>query len=265
VKSNVGMPRVYPPDHDHGTSLRYDGPFVILVNSASASASEIMAAAMQDYQRAAIIGAPTTFGKGTVQEVAELDAYLPGKMSNLKPLGSLFLTIQKYYRINGGSVQLKGVESDIVLPDIYSEMKIGERYEDNCLPWTTVPPAKYQTWKKPVPVAALQKKSMERTSINEGFKLLNEQIALIKEQRDKTALSLNLETYRQEVEKRREENKRFEEINKLSTSLIIAAPGVDVAEMKGDTAKIARSGKWIEDLNKDIFLEEAVKVIGDMK
>ena len=262
VKSNIGMPRIYT---DPDPSLQYDGPFVILVSTISASASEIMAAAMQDYQRAVIMGSPCTFGKGTVQMMAELDEYLPNNMKNLKPLGSLFLTIQKYYRINGGSVQLKGVESDIVLPDVYSEMKFGERFEDNCLPWTTVSPAKYQVWKKPVPVAALKKKSMERTSKSEGFKLLNEQIALVKEQRDKTHLSLNMETYRQEEEQRREKNKRFDEISKQSTSLTISALIADVAEMEGDTTKIARSDRWIKDLNKDIFLEEAVKVIGDMR
>ena len=263
VKSRIGLPRVYP--ETGRPSLQYDGPFVILVSSISASASEIMAAAMQDHKRAVIIGAPNTFGKGTVQSVAELDDYLRSDMRNLKPLGSLTLTLQKYYRINGGSVQLKGVASDIVLPDVYSELKIGERYEDNCLPWTTIAPAKYQVWKKPVPVAALQKKSKERTSKSEGFKLLNEQVAFVKEQKDKTQISLNLNTYRQVEEMRREENKRFDEISKLSTSLTIAALGVDITEMKGDTTKIARSDRWIKDLNKDIFLEEAVKVIGDMK
>jgi carboxyl-terminal processing protease len=263
VKSRIGLPRQYP--ETGRPSLQYDGPFVILVSSISASASEIMAAAMQDYKRAVIIGSPNTFGKGTVQNVAELDNYLRNDMRSLRPLGSLTLTVQKYYRINGGSVQLKGVASDIVLPDIYSELKFGERYEDNCLPWTTIAPAKYQVWKKPVPVAALQKKSKERTSKSEVFKLLSERVAFVKEQQDKTQISLNLDTYRQEEEMRREENKRFEEINKLSTSLTIAAMGADIAEMKGDTTKIARSDKWIKDLNKDIFLEEAVKVIGDMR
>ena len=262
VKSQIGMPRVYS---DPDPKVQYEGPFVILVNSISASASEIMAAAMQDYQRAVIIGSPSTFGKGTVQTVEDLDEYLPNGVNGLKPLGSLYLTIQKYYRINGGSVQLKGVESDIVLPDVFSEIKYGERYEDYCLPWTTVSPAKYQAWKKPVPVDMLKKKSIERTSKSEGFKLLNEQVAFVKQQREKTLLSLNLETYQQEENKRREENKRFEEISKLSTSLNISALSADITEMKGDTAKIARSDKWIKDLNKDIYLEEAVKVIGDMK
>ena len=262
VKSNIGMPRVYS---DTDPSVQYDGPLVILVSSISASASEIVSAAMQDYQRAVIVGAPNTFGKGTVQVVADLDDYMPNNMKHLKPMGSLFLTIQKYYRINGGSTQLKGVESDIVLPDLYSELKVGERFEDHCLPWTTVSPAKYQAWVKPVPVEKLRKKSIERTSKNEGFKLMNEQVTLIKEQREKTQLSLNLATYRQEEENRREENKRFDEISKQSTSITAAALSLDISEMEGDTTKIARSDKWIKDLNKDIFLEEAVKIIGDMK
>ena len=261
VKSQIGMPRVYS---DPDPKVQYEGPFVILVNSISASASEIMSAALQDYQRAVIIGSPSTFGKGTVQEVIDLDDYLPNGMANLKPMGSLYLTIQKYYRINGGSVQLKGVETDIVLPDLFSEMKVGERYEDNYLPWTTVSPAKYQVWKKPVPITALKKKSLERTSKSEGFKLLNEQVDFVKQQREKTLLSLNLETYQQEENQRREENKRFEEISKLSTPLMITALNADIDEKK-DTATIARSEKWIKDLNKDIYLEEAVKVIGDMK
>ena len=266
VKSSAGPTRVLPDSRFNSNSpVQYDGPFVILVSTMSASASEIMAAAMQDYKRAVIMGAPNTFGKGTVQAVAELDEYLPASMNSLKPMGALALTFQKYYRITGGSVQLKGVESDIVLPDVYSELKFGERYEDNYLPYTTISPAKFEVWKNPVPVDALKKKSMERTSKSEGFKLLNEQVARVKQQRDDTLISLNLKTYRQEEEQRREENKRFDEVSKLSTSLAITAMAVDIAEMEGDTAKIARSEKWVKDLNKDIYIEEAVKVIGDMR
>ena len=261
VKSNFGSPHVYSDN----SPAQYDDPFIILVSSISASASEIMAAAMQDYQRAVIMGASNTFGKGTVQVVAELDDYLPNNMNSLKPTGALVLTIQKYYRINGGSVQLKGVESDIMLPDMYSALKVGKRYEDNYLPYTTVSSTKFDIWKNPVRLSALKKKSMERTSKSESFKLLNEQVARMEQQRNDTRLSLNLKTYQQEDEKRKEENKRFDEISKLSTSLTITASAADIAEIKGDTAKISRSDKWIKDLNKDIILEEAVKVIGDMK
>ena len=261
VKSNFGS-RVYS---ETDSTIKYNGPLVILVSSVSASASEILAAAMQDYKRAVIIGSPSTFGKGTVQAIYELDEYLFPNMSSYKPMGALTLTIQKYYRINGGSVQLKGVESDIVLPDIYSEWKIGERYEDNYLSWSTVAPAKFNVWKNPVPVEMLKKKSLERTSKSEYFKLLNEQVAYYKNQRENRIISLNLNSYQQAEEKRKEESKRFEELNKQTTSLSITALKIDIAKMEGDTTKIARSEKWIKDLNKDIYLEEAVNVISDMK
>ncbi len=262
VKSRLGPPRVYS---DTDPNVQYDGPFVILVNSISASASEIVAAAMQDYKRAVIIGGPSTFGKGTVQVVADLDEYLSNNMSSLKPLGSLFLTIQKYYRINGGSTQLKGVTPDIILPDLFSELKFGERFEDYCLPWTTIDPAKYRVWKSPVPIETLQKKSKDRTSKSKAFQLLSEQVNVLKEQKDDSQVSLNMKTYQQEEEKRKQESKRFDEISKQPTSLAISALKDDIVSMKGDTTKIARSNKWLKDLNKDIYLEEAVKVIGDMK
>ena len=246
-------------------SERYDGPLVVLVNAVSASASEILAAALQDYKRAVIIGDPQTYGKGTVQHVIDLDEWLPAGLSAFKPMGAFNLTFQKFYRITGGSVQLKGVESDITLPDVYSALKYRARFDDNHLEWSTVPAARFNEWKNPVNIDVLKKKSAERTSKSEDFKLLSQQIAQIKEQYDNTYMTLNLNVYQQEDKKRREENKRFEEFNKKTTALDIAATTVDIAEMKGDTARIARSDRWIKDMTTDIILEEAVKVIGDMR
>ena len=262
VKANSGSPIVHS---NRNVDVQYDGPLVILVSSISASASEILAAAMQDYKRAVIIGSPSTFGKGTVQQPIDLDSWLPVGMNSLRPMGSLTLTIQKYYRINGGSVQLKGVESDIVLPDLYSEMKFGERFEDNHLTWTTIAPASFNLWKDPVKLDDLRRKSAERTSKSEGFRLLKQQADLIREQRENTLAPLNLNAYQQEENKRREESKRFEGLNKQPTALNIVATTTDIAEMKGDTAKIAHSNRWIRDMNKDIIIEEAVRVVKDMR
>ncbi len=262
VKSRFGVPNVLS---SYDSNATYTGPLVVLVNSISASASEIVAAAMQDYQRAVIIGGPSTFGKGTVQAVMELDNYLADNATSLKPLGSLLLTVQKFYRINGGSTQLKGVTPDIILPDAYSELGVGERFEDNCLPWTSVQPAKYRIWKSPVPIEKLRKKSSDRTSKSEEFKNLSEQIAQMKKLKDDSNISLNMDDFRHTEEKRTEENKRFDEISKKQTRLSIMPLAVDKAAMVGDTTKIARSEKWISDLNKDIYIEEAVQVIGDMK
>ncbi|MDR2040669.1 MAG: carboxy terminal-processing peptidase [Bacteroidales bacterium] len=265
TKYNIGLPRVLTSDASFSSS--YDGPLVILVNTLSASASEILAAAMQDYQRAIIIGGPSTFGKGTVQAIADLDELVANNpaLSKLKPLGSLKMTIQKFYRVNGGSTQLKGVTPDIILPDLYSELGIGERFEDNCLPWTSIQPAQYKVWKNPVAVKKVQKKSYDRTSKNKAFKLLSEQVDILKQMREESSVPLNIDEFRKIESKRSEESKRFDELSKNQTSLNIAILNEDQAAIVGDTAKISRYEKWIEDLNKDIFLEEAVSVIGDMK
>lgn len=262
VKSNIGPPREYA---DTDPTVQYDGPLAVLVSSLSASASEIVAAALQDYQRAVIIGGPSTFGKGTVQMVVDLDEYVPINLQGMKPLGSLFLTIQKYYRINGGATQLKGVTPDIILPDLFSAYKIGERYEENCLPWTTVDPAAYTVWKNPVPVERLRKKSRERTSKNEVIQFMSEEIAVLEKQMDETKVSLNLATYQQEEKKRSKDSQRFEEMDKKLTGLQVSALLADQEFMKGDTARIALSEKWMDRLKKDVYFKEAAHIIGDMR
>ncbi|MDR0815127.1 MAG: carboxy terminal-processing peptidase [Bacteroidales bacterium] len=263
TKANPGLPRVMTARGN----VAYDGPMVILVNSISASASEIMAAAMQDYQRAIIIGGASTYGKGTVQMLADLDESFAGNatINGYKPLGLLKLTIQKFFRINGGSTQLKGVTPDIILPDIYSELGVGERFEDNSLPWTSVNPANYSRWKNPVPVEKVQQKSKARTAQSEDFQLFAEQIATMKKMKDESNLSLNMEKFRQAEEKRSAGNKAFDEFNKKETHLAIESLTADKSAMGTDTVKISRAKKWIGNLKKDIYLEEAVSVIGDMK
>ncbi|MDR0713064.1 MAG: carboxy terminal-processing peptidase [Bacteroidales bacterium] len=265
TKESHGLPRVMQATGN--SSASYDGPMVVLVNSISASASEILAAAMQDYRRAVIIGGPGTYGKGTVQTLADLDGLLSptSSLSRYKPLGSLKLTIQKFFRINGGSTQLKGVTPDIILPDIYSELGVGERFEDNSLSWSSVQPAKYSVWKNPVPVDKLQQKSLERTSQNNRFQLLSNQIASMKKMKDESHLSLNLEKFRKAEAKRHGENKLFDESNKKETHLAIEALTEDKIKLAGDSVKINRSQKWIAGLKKDVFLEEAVAIIGDLK
>ena len=114
IKGREGAPYIMS---DLDPRVQFDGPMVILVNSMSASASEILAAAMQDYGRAVVMGSASTYGKGTVQRFIELDAFLPESMKILSPLGSIKLTIEKFYRVDGGATQLKGVIPDIVLPD----------------------------------------------------------------------------------------------------------------------------------------------------
>jgi len=259
VRNSSGRPTTLP--HRNPTPL-YDGPLVVLVSAFSASSSEIFAAAMQDYKRAVIVGSPRTFGKGTVQQMIDLDGFLPPE---LRPMGTVALTIQNYYRINGSSVQLRGIESDITLPDMYSEIIIGERSEENHLPWTSVDAVRFNTWQNPVQVDMLKAKSNERIANSEIFNLISEQAVLTKENRENTLISLNLIAHQQEEAERRERNRRFEEIGRFTTALSIAATSSDITSMRGDTAAIARSDEWLRDLNKDIYLEEAVNIIGDMR
>jgi carboxyl-terminal processing protease len=111
--------------YDRDKKIEWDGPLVIMVNSFSASASEILAAAIQDYKRGIIIGSKQTYGKGTVQNVIDLNQFV--RSSDMGDLGALKTTTQKFYRINGGSTQLEGVSSDIIMPDRYAYLKWGKR------------------------------------------------------------------------------------------------------------------------------------------
>ena len=139
---STGEPKEVLKDRDK--SIVWDGPLVILVNEISASASEIMAAAMQDYKRAIIIGSKQTYGKGTVQNVINLNNMLRNNTSG--DLGALALTRQKYYRINGGSVQLEGVKSDVKVPGRFSFIDVGEKDKENPLPYDEIDAAEYTPW-----------------------------------------------------------------------------------------------------------------------
>ena len=161
---------------DKNKKIQWDGPLVILVNELSASASEIFAAAMQDYNRAVIIGSKQSFGKGTVQNVLPLNNYF--KYS--EDLGALKMTIQKFYRINGGSTQLKGVHSDIAMPDRYTYLDIGERDEKNPLPWDKIEPAKYVPLNIYANFHDVVNDSKKRIAANPQFKLIDKNAKWLK-------------------------------------------------------------------------------------
>ncbi len=250
---------------DKDEAIVYDGPLVVLVNTGSASASEIMAAAIQDYKRGIIMGS-TTFGKGSVQQFANLDDYLNVNFAAFKPLGSVKVTRSKFYRINGGATQLKGVVPEIVLPDRYMYLDLGERELDYPMKWDEISKASYSTWKvNPVNYSKLRKSSEARTKENESFKLIAEEAQLLKHQKEDTKETLNLEKYSAQQKALVESNKKFDMLNKEIPGLDVASLTEDLHVMAADTSKMAREKDFQKRLKKDAELQEAANVIKDMK
>ncbi len=192
---------------DKDERIQWDGPLVILVNELSASASEILAAAMQDYKRAIVIGSKQTFGKGTVQNVIPLENIV--RSNEYGDLGAIKLTTQKFYRINGGSTQLEGVKSDVVVPDRYSYIDLGERDQNNPLGWDKISPAKYQTWDGYIDYDQTIANSKRRMAANPQIKLIDENAKWLKEQQDETVISLNYGKYKKEAEDDKEKSQFF--------------------------------------------------------
>ncbi len=251
---------------DTNIAIAYDGPLAIMVNKFSASASEILAAAMQDYGRAVVIGSPT-FGKGTVQRFIDLDYFLSSKMSSYKPLGSLKLTIQKFYRISGDATQVKGVTPDILLPDTYSELKVGEKDLDFVMPWDQINTVSYSKWDKasaPTDLGKLAAQSKKRIAGNEVFRLVKENALRLKEQQENNFQSLNFEKFKAEQEKLREESERFKNLSKENEAIeVLASPG-DMALAETDSVKLASMKDWHTQLKKDVYIHESLSVLNDM-
>ncbi|BDS09493.1 carboxy terminal-processing peptidase [Aureispira anguillae] len=251
------------PLEDRDPSVLYDGPLVIMVNSFSASASEIMAAALQDYGRAIVVGtSPSTFGKGTVQRFFDLDAVVPQRYKELGELGSMKITIQKFFRINGGSTQLKGVVPDIILPGVYSYREIGEKEEDFPMAWTEIDPVYYKksTIKK---LDKIKKKSEKRVATNEAFAMIDERAKWFKALQEDTEISLNMKEYRAQQEEYNKISEKYKDINKEIPHLAVDILAADIATLEADTIRKESIQKWHKSLKKDPYIEEVVQIIGD--
>jgi carboxyl-terminal processing protease len=284
VKTSEAQPMILKSRNE----VSYDGPFVIMVNQGSASASEILAAAMQDYNRAVIVGS-TTFGKGTVQKQIPIDEIIDPvirfKMINEKQpeLGSLKLTIQKFYRINGGSTQLKGVTPDVLLPDIYSEIEIGERKDKAALPYDVIKPVqlpsltnvengqavqstinKSSYWSGSFDVTKLQALSAKRVVANKSFDIVKENAKRLKKLEDENVVFLNELKFKKQQDENIALSKKMEELDKMTTLLDIDNLNKDKSIIAADTARSERNKNWLRLLKKDIILSEAVNVLKDI-
>lgn len=238
----------------------WTGPLVIMQNELSASASEILAGAMQDYGRAVIIGSPQSFGKGTVQTFVDLNRFL----NTNDDFGSLKLTIQKFYRITGESTQRKGIESDIKMKDFFTYAEIGERYDEYALPWDKIPAVAYQ----PVnyfSVAALQKRVETRLLNNKTYQLVQES-AQWKENLDKEeSISLKLSKFNEVMKTRKAQIEKFKALDKFNNGLKFTLNPDEVIRAKKDEAFAKKSENWKKNLQRDLYIQEAVTVIGEMK
>ncbi len=246
---------------DKDTKIQWDGPLVVLVNELSASASEIFAAAMQDYNRAIIIGSKQSFGKGTVQNVLPLNNYFKYE----KDLGALKMTIQKFYRINGGSTQLKGVESDIAMPDKYTYFEIGERDEKNPLSWDKIEPAEYT----PVDIYEnfheVVNDSKKRIADNPHFIIIDANAKWLKQGRDDSLVNLNYEKYKKELAERKKESKAFDDIALYESNLTFNSPSYEITIMEQDSVLGKKREIWHKNLKKDIYMEEALTVLSELE
>ena len=254
-----GRPAQVLEDTYSGTD--WDGALVIMVNEFSASASEIMAAAMQDYNRAVVIGSSSTHGKGTVQRFLPLNQTLRSK--NVPDLGSVKLTIQKFYRINGDATQLKGVSSDVVLPDNYMYIKTGKKEEEFAMPWDQIPSSSYDKKSYSVPNKVIAK-SQDRVKANETFNLIEQNGRRWEAQREETIYSLNLAQYRLSEEKDKEAGKKFDALSKVSfEDFIVVNTSADADAIKAEESRKKRNEEWIKGIKKDPYIYEALQIVED--
>ncbi|CAM4274631.1 carboxy terminal-processing peptidase [Gillisia hiemivivida] len=248
---------------DKDPSILWDGPLVILVNELSASASEILAAAMQDYKRAIIIGSKQTYGKGTVQNVIDLNQTV--RSNEYGDLGALKLTTQKFYRVNGGSTQLEGVKSDVVVPDRYSFIDIGEKDYENPLPWDQIKAAKYKIWDGYIDFEDAIKNSKERMTNNAQLNLIAENAKWVKDQRDEETYPLNYAAYQNHRLLTEKDAKRFDAISDYTSNLTYESLPYEVEISMTDTILREKRDRWHESLTGDVYVEEAINVLEDIK
>lgn len=238
----------------------WTGPLVILQNELSASASEILAGEMQDYGRAVVIGSPQSYGKGTVQTFVDLNRFL----NTSDDFGALKLTIQKFYRITGESTQRKGIESDIKMKDFFTYAEIGERYDDFALAWDKIQPAKFQKVNY-FNAQDLEAKSSARMANNKNYQLMLES-AQWKEALDKEeTLTLNQAKFDEVMKLRKEQIKKFDALEKFNNGLKFSIYTDETAREKKDEAFKKKTDNWIKNLQRDIYLQEAMNVITEMK
>ena len=247
---------------DIDTKIQWTGSLVLLVNELSASASEIFAAAMQDYNRAVILGGNQTYGKGTVQNILPINKFYPNYDQDL---GYLKMTIQKFYRINGGSTQVEGVYSDIAMPTRFSYMKYGERDLEGALPWDKVPQASYTEVNSYSNFSDVVTTSIERINKDPKFQLIDEYAKWLKKEQDDSSYSLNYKQYQKELKQREDFAKKFKSVFKYQSGLAFNSPSYEIPLFKENIDLKEKRNAWHKNLSKDLYISEALNVLSQLK
>ena len=260
IKSAAGKKEVL---YDRDAKVQWDGPLVVMINEFSASASEILAAAIQDYKRGVVIGSKQSYGKGTVQNVIDLNQFVRG--STYGDLGALKTTTQKFYRINGGSTQLEGVKSDIAIPDKYAYLKMGERDIENAMPWDKIDPANYNIWDKQNNFDLAIKKSRARMQANSQLQLIDDNAKWLDERNKENVYSLNIDKFKAEQKALEEKNKKYKPIADYKNEFVFNSLPYELEAMDKDNVLKEKRERWHESLSKDIYIEEAIHILNDLQ
>jgi carboxyl-terminal processing protease len=260
VKSKDEKPMVLG---DNDKSVLYSGPLAVMVNEFSASASEIFAAAIQDYGRGIVIGSSSTYGKGSVQRNIPFGKPLDF-FTGRTEFGAVKLTLQMFYRVNGGSTQLRGVTPDVIVPDEYEYLKFREKDNPDALKWDEIPKTAYKLWDGGIDLAAVKAASQKRVNENTVFNLIKNNAQWLAKQNDKE-YPLQLERYLAEQKLVKATVKQNSTLTKLKDSLQVVGLQVDTNKYENvDKEKGERYKNWLKNLRTDIYLDETAKVINDM-
>ncbi|MBA5791209.1 carboxy terminal-processing peptidase [Flavobacterium sp. xlx-214] len=245
--------------YDRDNKTQWEGPLVVLINNYSASASEIFAAAIQDYNRGLVLGSKHSYGKGTVQNMLDLNRFGNKKIGDL---GGMKFTSQKFYRVNGGSTQLKGVESDVILPDRFLYVDTGERDNDTAMQWDKIAKANFNPFGNNF--APIIEKSKKRIAANKEFQLIDESAKWVKSQQDDNTFSLQYDEYMAKSKELDAQTKKFNALKDYKNTLVFKSLPHDEALIKTDTVLQNKRKRWFKSLNNDVYVEEAVNVLKDI-
>ena len=250
---------------DRDKDVLYSGPLAVMVDEMSASASEIFAAAIQDYHRGVIIGSTSTYGKGTVQRSISLDPQSENPLFSRpsQGLGDVKLTFRKFYRINGGATQLRGVVPDIVIPDRLENVKFREKDNPDALNWDEIPKASYTTWNPGYSFNSIVSEENNELSKSPVFKGIREDVDLLDKYND-AETPLNIKKYREQLEQVKSISKKLDSLDKLSVDLPVHNIVSDSLAITGDSEKVEKNKQFLKRISNDIYISQTVKVINKM-